>query len=140
GRPARAAVRCQGAALAAWGKGQGHPPGLEKARGPRGAPLSPPIHAFVCYPLALLLPQPAYRVCQVANLVLALVAALGISRLADGRVWWPVAITAIILYPGFKASINLGQNATLSLAILTWGWVLMTRGRPGWGGLVWALL
>src|SRR5262249_15420117 len=28
----------------------------------------------------------------------------------------------------------------VSLVFLIWGWVLIARGRPGWGGVVWGLL
>jgi arabinofuranan 3-O-arabinosyltransferase len=43
-------------------------------------------------------------------------------------------------FPGFGGSLNLGQNAPLSLAVLLWGWVLVERGRDGWAGVVWGLL
>ena len=45
-----------------------------------------------------------------------------------------------MMFPGFAGSINLGQNATLTLAILVWGWALAARGRPALGGMVWGLL
>lgn len=105
-----------------------------------GGPLYPPINAFVYAPLALLKPPHAYHAIQVANILLAFLAGLGVSYLSRGRIWLPVAAAFIILYPGFKASINLGQNATLTLAIVVWGWALIARGRPVLGGLVWGLL
>jgi hypothetical protein len=43
-------------------------------------------------------------------------------------------------FPGFGGSLNLGQNAPLSLAVLLWGWVLLARGRDGRAGVVWGLL
>jgi hypothetical protein len=52
----------------------------------------------------------------------------------------PVLVTGVLLFPGFSGSLNLGQNATLTLAIVVWGWALAARGRPGWGGVVWGLL
>jgi hypothetical protein len=45
-----------------------------------------------------------------------------------------------MVFPGFAGSIDLGQNATLTLTILVWGWVLAAQGRPGWGGALWGLL
>jgi arabinofuranan 3-O-arabinosyltransferase len=60
--------------------------------------------------------------------------------MSNGRIWWPVASTGVILFPGFAGSLGLGQNSVFSLAILIWGWVLISRGRPGWGGIVWGLL
>ncbi len=106
---------------------------------PRGGPLYPPTGAFLYAPLGLWEPQPAYRVVQVLHLLLAFAAGLGICRIAPGRIWWPVAVSLILIYPGFRGSINLGQNAALSLTILTWGWFLIAGGQAGWGGLVWAL-
>ena len=43
-------------------------------------------------------------------------------------------------FPGFNGAHELGQNAPLSLAILVWGWVLMSRGYFTAGGLLWGLL
>src|SRR5262249_13598842 len=36
--------------------------------------------------------------------------------------------------------VGLGQNPPLTLNILVWGWLLVARGRPGWGGAVWGFL
>jgi hypothetical protein len=102
--------------------------------------LYPPIHAFVYFPLAMMKPQPAYRVAQVANLVFLFLAALACRFLARGRVWWPVAAVFLMAFPGFPGSLSLGQNSALSLAVLTWGWVLVACGLPFAGGLVWGLL
>src|SRR5262249_38113036 len=146
--PLAAADPLQAIALVASGQvssEQDRPPAweprrLQEAMAARGGPLYPPIHPLFFYPLGLLEPQSAYRVNQVANMLFAFLAALGIRQLSQCRLWGPMALLAILVYPGFRASINLGQNAALSLAILTWGWVLMARGRAGWGGLVWSLL
>jgi hypothetical protein len=119
----------------------GHPEQLRHAAERRaGGPLYPPVNAFYVAPLGLLSPRAAYRVQQVTNLLLAFVAGLGFSVLSRGRIWWPVATLVIFLFPGYMGSINLGQNATLTLTMLVWGWALIARGRPGWGGLVWGLL
>jgi hypothetical protein len=105
-----------------------------------GGPLYPPVSAFFNAPLALLPPRTAYRTQQVFNLFLVFLAAAGARYLARGRVWWPVIAPAIMVFPGFAGSINLGQNATLTLTILVWGWALTARGRPVLGGMVWGLL
>src|SRR5262249_57826381 len=70
----------------------------------------------------------------------AFAAAAGARSLARGRVWWPVRVPCIMLWPGYAGSVNLGQNATLTLTILIWGWALTARGRPVLGGMVWGLL
>jgi arabinofuranan 3-O-arabinosyltransferase len=105
-----------------------------------GGPLYPPINAFLSYPLAWMHPRHAYRINQGINLLLAFLAALAASRLTHGRIWWPVASCFLFVYPGYAGSICLGQNATLTLNILLWGWLLMSRDRPLAGGLVWGLL
>jgi hypothetical protein len=105
-----------------------------------GGPLYPPINALVYAPLGMMSPHVAYRVNQLVNLLWAFVAALGVQYLTRGRIWMPLAAALIIIYPGFKGSIHLGQNATMTLAILVWGWALIARDRPWVGGLVWGLL
>lgn len=107
---------------------------------PIGGPLYPPINALVYAPLGALPPHVGYRLNQILNLVWAFLAALGVRYLTHGRIWVAVAATLIMIYPGFKGSIHLGQNATLTLMLLVWGWALMARERPILGGLVWGLL
>lgn len=128
------------AGIAVCGQPEWKPHRLRDAVADRGGPLYPPINALIYYPLALLRPQTAYRTMQVLGIVLAGLAGLGLSRLSHGRVWWPLALVFVLLYPGFGPSVKLGQNAFLTLNILVWGWVLIARGRPGWGGVVWGLL
>ena len=106
-----------------------------------GGPLYPPVHAFYYYPLACLdSPRTAYRVNQVVGLLLSLLGGLAVRFMSRGRIWWPVATGAIIGFPGFSGSLNLGQNANLTLTLLLCGWALLARGRPGWGGVVWGFL
>lgn len=105
-----------------------------------GGPLYPPLQAIWFYPLAMLPPQIAYRFVQILIVLGAFAAGLGLKTLSNGRVWWPIASTAVILFPGFAGSLGLGQNSILSLNILIWGWVLISRGCPIWGGVVWGLL
>ena len=107
---------------------------------PVGGPLYPPVAAFLDAPMALIPVHISYRVLQIFNLVLVFVAAAGARYLARGRVWWPIVAFGIIVFPGFNGSINLGQNATLTLTILVWGWAFAARGRPVLGGLLWGLL
>jgi hypothetical protein len=106
-----------------------------------GGPLYPPVNAFLMAPLALGdHPQWSYRVLQGLILVQALLAGLGVSVLTRGRVWWPLATALIIVYPGFKGGIVLGQNPALTLAVVVWGWALLARGHEWAGGAVWGLL
>ncbi len=129
------------AVLLATGQLAWEPNRLARATGPRvGGPLYPPINALVYAPLGLLRPRPAYRLFQVFLIVLAFVAGWGIRQLSQGRIWWPMAIMAILIFPGYGYSLRLGQNAALTTTVLIWGWVLITQGRPGWGGVVWGLL
>jgi len=107
---------------------------------PVGGPLYPPINAFLYYPVSYLAPQTAYRVLQVVQLLLAFVGGLAAVRISGGRWWWPVASTAILIYPGFLGSLNLAQNAALTLAIVLWGWALVCSGREIGAGMIWGLL
>ncbi len=102
-----------------------------------GGPLYPPVHSLYMAPLALLRPRAAYRTNQMLCLVWALAGGLGVSYLTRRKLWWPVATVVIVVYPGFKGAILLGQNAPLTLCILIWGWALLARGHPIAGGIVW---
>jgi hypothetical protein len=105
-----------------------------------GGPLYPPIHAFVMYPYGLLEPRPAYRCVQVTGLLLAFVAGWGVRVLSRGCIWWPVATAAVLLFPNFATTLNLGQNGVLALTVLIWGWTCIANGRPVLGGALWGLL
>lgn len=106
-----------------------------------GGPLYPPIQAFFYSPLGLFdRPKDALAVFRVIAVGLSCLAGLGISRLTGGRVWWSLATVAVLLYPGSRVGIQLGQNPVLSLCIAVWGWVLVARGREWAGGAVWGLL
>lgn len=108
---------------------------------PIGGPLYPPIHAFVMAPLGLI-PNPyiAYRVTEALMLGLVLFAGLGVRYGTHGRWWWPAATAYLLAFPGCRGAIDLGQNSALSMALLVWGWALIVRGRPSWGGVLWGFL
>src|SRR5262245_7471594 len=106
-----------------------------------GGPLYPPTHALIFAPLALGdHPRWAYRVTQWVMLLSGFVAGLGVSVLTRRRIWWPVAAILVMLYPGFTGDHSLGQNGPVSLAIIVWGWALLSRDYETAGGLVWGLL
>src|SRR5262249_11222050 len=106
-----------------------------------GGPLYPPIHAFLMLPFALGdHPQPSYFVMQYVQMLLCFVAGLGVSYLSRGRFWWPLASAVILVYPGCRGVIDLGQNSALSLVLLIWGWAMLARGRPTLGGFLWGCL
>ncbi len=119
------------------------PPQLvdDVSRPATGGPLYPPIHAFFYAPIGLFdRPRDGYLVFQLLSLALTFVAGLGITRLSRGRIWWPVATTAILLFPGYRSGLDLGQNHVVTLTLLVWGWVFTARGREGVGGVLWGLL
>jgi hypothetical protein len=60
--------------------------------------------------------------------------------MTQGRIWWPVATLALMLFPGFGGAINLGQNAVFSLGLLLVGWWQLRQGREAVAGVVWGLL
>jgi hypothetical protein len=112
----------------------------EAAKHRVGGPLYPPINAFLAAPMALLPPREAYYVHQIGDLVLVLLCGWGISLISGGRLWAPVAATVLLLYPGYFGGLHLSQTSTTALTFFVWGWVLIARGRPAWGGAVWGLL
>lgn len=113
---------------------------LQDIHYPVGGPLYPPINSLLYAPLGKLPPHVAYRVSQGLNIFWAVIAALGVRYLTRGQIWCAVALMLILVYPGFKGSLHLGQNAPLTLAIVTWGWALLARDHPLAGGMVWGLL
>jgi arabinofuranan 3-O-arabinosyltransferase len=105
-----------------------------------GGPLYPPVHALMYAPLALIdRPQVAYHVFQLLCALLVPVAALGVTVLTRGRIWWSFATLCIFTYPGARGGLDLGQNPVVSLCIAVWGWALASRGRNVAGGMVWGL-
>lgn len=105
-----------------------------------GGSLYPPVHAMLFAPLDLLPPRPAYRFMQVINLVLAFLLGWMAQRLSNGRVWWPVGTVVLLLTPAYTGAIFLGQNALLSLLVLTLGWWQLMCKRPVLAGVLWGLL
>jgi hypothetical protein len=103
-------------------------------------PLYPPIHALLIYPLGRLSPPHAYRTVQIIAFVCALATGWGLNRLTRGAIWWPIATTGVIVYPGFPSSLILGQNSIFLLLLVVMGWVLLAEGRPCWGGFIWGFL
>jgi hypothetical protein len=106
-----------------------------------GGPLYPPIQAFLYAPLAVTnSPQAGYRAFQWVCLAATFLTGLAVSVFSNGRVWWPVATAAVMLYPGYRAGLELGQNAIVTLAVVAIGWAVASRGRESLGGAVWGLL
>lgn len=102
-------------------------------------PLYPPVNAFVYASIAWLPPREAYFFFQYLLVGLTVLAAFGVRYMTRGKIWTPLALTLIVLFPGYRGGLQLGQNAALSLCILVWGWALAVRGRPILGGMVWGL-
>ena len=106
-----------------------------------GGPLYPPIHGLLYSPLGLLeKPQDAYLIVQLLMTLAIFAAGLGVTYLSKGTIWCPVAILVLVLFPGCRSSVDLAQNATLSVSILIWGWALGSRGRDVAGGAILGLL
>jgi len=106
-----------------------------------GGPLYPPVHALLYTPLGLIEDaQSAYFVIQFLGIVACFVAGAATQTLSRGRLAWPVCTTFILIYPGFRPGLDLGQNHAISVAILLVGWALAVRGRESAGGAVWGLL
>lgn len=134
--PLAAAGPLDAAALVAAGRENWQP-----LKGPLlGGPLYPPVNSFLCAPLALLPPRPAYRLMMACNLALTIAIGVLAQRITGGRVWWQVGAMLVMAFPGYSGAFNLGQNALFSLFLLTLGWRQLQAGRPGLAGVVWGLL
>lgn len=105
-----------------------------------GGALYPPVQSLLYAPLGLLEPQTGYRVVQALSLLVAFLCGWFASVISRGRVWAPVATAMILLFPGCRAGLDLGQNHLFTLAIVLGGWALATRNRDFAGGAVWGLL
>ena len=106
---------------------------------PMYGPTYPPTLGVLFAPLGLLSPAQAQWVVVELSLVLVLVASLALSRITDGRITWETAVVATCTLPPFCCALALGQNTALSLAIVTIGWLCLTRERPVLAGAVWGL-
>lgn len=105
-----------------------------------GGPLYPPVHALLYSPLGLMEPKRAYRLLQLVSVVLAVACGWFVRVISGGRVWTPVAAAVILLFPGCRSGLDLGQNHVLTLAVVLGGWALASRNRDFAGGAVWGLL
>lgn len=130
------------AALVAWQRQFTRDDLIEGVNQPAlGGPLYPPVQALLYAPIgAIDSPQWAYRVLQWLLLGCSFLAGYCIRSLTRGAIWWPVATAIVLLWPGSRGGLELGQNAVLTLTILLAGWVCVTRDRDTLGGIVWGLL
>ncbi len=106
-----------------------------------GGMLYPPVQALMMAPFALGdHPQRSYFVIQWVMLGYCFLGGLGIRILSRGRIWWPLGSALILAFPGCKGGIDLGQNSTMTLMILIWGWAMIVHGYSIVGGIIWGLL
>jgi arabinofuranan 3-O-arabinosyltransferase len=105
-----------------------------------GGSLYPPVQALLWSPLALLAPPLAYRCMQVFTVALLFLGGWLIVQITEKRIWWPVAVFYLLIYPGYGPALNLGQNPMVSLVLLLLGWWLLTRQRPVLAGVAWGFL
>lgn len=104
-----------------------------------GGPTYPPVQAVLFAPLGWLEPASAQALLVRISLMLCVVTAWCISRLTERSVSMATALLAILVFPAFFFNIGVGQNAALSLTILTGGWLLAIRGFDVWAGVVWGI-
>ncbi len=106
-----------------------------------GGPLYPPVHALFYAPLGLISnAQMAYHLFQLFSIVCVFGCGLAVHALSRGRIWWPVATTLLLLMPGMRPGIDLGQNHAVTLFIVLSGWAVAARSSQFGGGMVWGLL
>ncbi|MGL6073338.1 MAG: glycosyltransferase family 87 protein [Fimbriiglobus sp.] len=106
-----------------------------------GGPLYPPVHAMWMAPVTMLLnPAQAYRGMQILSVLLAIACGGFIAKLSRISLPWPLAVIAVLLFPGFRSGLDLAQNQVLSLTILLAGWYALDCRRPIIAGCVWGFL
>jgi hypothetical protein len=103
-------------------------------------PLYPPTDGLLMMPFSMLEPVAAQSVLTVIYIQLVFLSGLLIRDITSGRLGMGEATLICLLAPSFVNGIVLGQNSSLTLAIITAGWALWARGRPWLAGLVWGLL
>jgi hypothetical protein len=103
-------------------------------------PLYPPVQAVMFAPLGLLPARPAYRLMQVIIFLLVLLDGWIIEQISRGKLWWPVAVALLLVFPGFNGTSCLAQNPQWTITFLLLGWWLLQQNRPVLGGMVWALM
>lgn len=106
-----------------------------------GGPLYPPVHALFYAPLGHIKDaQLAYFFFQLASVVSVFGSGLAVRVLSNGRVWCSVATLVLLLMPGMRPGLDLGQNQTFTLLIVLGGWAIASRYSEFGGGMVWGLL
>lgn len=103
-------------------------------------PLYPPTHGLVMMPFSMLEPRAAHAVLTLIYVQLVFVCGFMIRDITQGRIQAGEATLVCMVFPNFAGGIVLGQNSSLTLTMVTAGWWLWSRGRPGLAGLVWGLL
>ena len=116
---------------------KGHP---DPAKVAVEGPLYPPTAGLLFAPLAVLPPEPAFAVASVLYVQLAFAIGWFFKLITRGRLRTGEGALLTLLFPNIAVAVVLGQNSMLTLAILTAGWLLMTRGWHFLGGMTWALL
>jgi hypothetical protein len=105
-----------------------------------GGALYPPIHGFFYAPLGAYSPQEGYRILQIVSLLACFLGGYAVTVISRGAIWWPLATSIILLLPGTRPGLDLGQNHLVSMAIVLVGWALFVRGYQIPAGIVWGLL
>lgn len=103
-------------------------------------PLYPPTDGLIMMPFAMLEPRAAHSVLTLVYVQLVFLSGLLIRDITRGRLGMGEATLICLVFPNFMQGLILGQNSSLTLAIVTGGWALWGRGRPLLAGLVWGLL
>jgi len=103
-------------------------------------PLYPPTHGLLMMPFAVLDPRAAHAVLTLVYVQLVFVSGLLIGDLTRWRIQGGEAVLVCLVFPNFSGGIVLGQNSSLTLALVTAGWWLWAKDRPLLAGLTWGLL
>jgi hypothetical protein len=100
----------------------------------------PPTMVLLFSPIGFFSYERAAQVVFLFTLSLSVVAAGAIAASTRWRIGGFAATALVLVYPGFAYNLLLGQNALITLSLLSLGWCATVHGKDGLGGVAWGLL
>jgi hypothetical protein len=68
------------------------------------------------------------------------VAGLGVYKVTNGVLWWPIGTLLVLIFPGVSAAQTLGHSSVVLLTLLIWGYYYLQKNRDVRGGVLWGLM
>lgn len=102
--------------------------------------LYPPTAALLFSAFGSFDPAVAHGVTVLIYVQLIFVCGYFLSQMVKQKLQWSELNLILLLFPNNYMGLLLGQNQIFTLAILILGWYLISKGKPFWAGIMWALL